>query len=114
MSYLARTGTQNLSKGELQRKLQATRRTQIRRRAEAKDQRGAVVESALSYAAGYAMAKGFSAMPQFAQVQGLDTKLIVGVAGSVLALTQKGDIGTYAGVIGHSALSIAGYEMGLK
>jgi len=102
----------DLSKGEIYQKLQAARRTQLRRRAEQKEFSGGIVEGVASFASGVAMGKGFTMFPAAAKIGPVDTTLAVGVAGTLFSLTGKGDAANYAGIVGKSALAIAGADFG--
>lgn len=114
MSSIARynKAPADLSKGEIYQKLQAARRTQLRRRAEQKEFSGGIVEGVASFASGVAMGKGFTMFPAAAKIGPVDTTLAVGVAGTLLSLTGKGDVADYAGIVGKSALAIAGADFG--
>ena len=115
MSYMVKSnqGPSSMSKGEIYQKLQAARRTQLRRRAESKDQTAALVEGGLSYVAGAAMGYGFSKFPELQEVGGIDTKLVVGIAGVAYGAYARGDLATYSATIGQTALALAGAEMGV-
>ena len=116
MSYMVKSnqGPSSMSKGEIYQKLQAARRTQLRRRAESKDQTAALVEGGLSYASGVAMGYGFTKFPELQELAGVDTKLVVGIAGVAYGAYAKGDLASYSATIGQTALALAGAEMGIS
>ncbi len=114
MSSIARyqKAPADLSKGEIYQKLQAARRTQLRRRAESKDMQSGAVEGIASFASGVALGKGLSMFPAAAKIGPVDTIVAIGVAGTAMSLAGKGDLANYAGIVGKSALAIAGADYG--
>ena len=50
--------------------------------------------------------------PAAAKIGPVDTIVAIGVAGTAMSLASKGDLANYAGIVGKSALAIAGADYG--
>jgi len=109
----------NLSKGEIYSKYMASRRTQMRRRAEATTRNQDMVQAAVVYGAGAAMGAAFQSYPNAERLfrdasggGGLDTKLAVGITATILGLYTRGNTAAVSTATGHAALALAGADMG--
>jgi len=109
----------SLSKGEIYNKYMAARRTQMRRRAQATTQREDLIVAAGTFAAGAVMGAGFQQYPSAERVfrdasggGGVDTKLLLGLGATALAMTTRGLAATFSTVTAHSALALAGADLG--